>query len=191
MIKKFKCALDNGEYVACISMDISKACDCLPHCLTICKLHAYVFSMDACKFIASHLYKRKQKVKIGEIKSSWKEINKVVPRGSILGPLTFNIFMNDLFYFIKQGNLFNYDDDNFISVNHAELHVVSRLLQAEAEATIQCFSENSMQANPAKFQGILLKGNKYVSDFKVSTRGQDVDISKSITALGEQYLFKG
>ena len=43
---------------------------------------------------------------------------------------------------------------------------------------------NSMQANPAKFQGILLKGNKYVSDFKVSIRGQNVDFSKSITALG-------
>ena len=184
MIENFKCALDKGEYVACISMDISKAFDCLPHCLTICKLHAYGFSMDACKFIASYLYKRKQRVKIGEIKSDWKEINKGVPQGSILGPLIFNIFMNDLFYFITQGNLFNYADDNSISVNHVELHVVSHLLQAEAEATVQWFSENSMQANPAKFQGILLKGNKYVSDFKVSIRGQDVDFSKSISALG-------
>ena len=67
---------DKGEYVACISMDISKAFDCLPHCLTICKLHAYGFSRDACKLIASYLYKRKQRVKIGEIKSDWKEIIK-------------------------------------------------------------------------------------------------------------------
>ena len=41
-----------------------------------------------------------------------------------------------------------------------------------------------MQANPAKFQGILFKGNKDGSDFKVSIRGQDIDFSKSITALG-------
>ena len=54
-------------------MDISKAFDCLPQCLTISKLHAYGFSMDACKFIASYLYKRKQSVKIGEIKSDLKE----------------------------------------------------------------------------------------------------------------------
>ena len=72
----------------------------------------------------------------------------------------FNIFMNDLFCFIKQGNVFNYADDNSISVNHVEFHGVSRLLQAEAETTVQWFSENSMQANLAKFQGILLKGNK-------------------------------
>ena len=42
MIEHFKCALDRGEYIACISMDISKAFDCLPHCLTIGKLHAYM-----------------------------------------------------------------------------------------------------------------------------------------------------
>ena len=65
-----------------------------------------------------------------------------------------------------------------------ELHVVSRLLQAEAEVTVNWFSENAMQANPAKFQGILLKGNKHASDFKVSIRGQDIDFSESITALG-------
>ena len=93
--------------------------------------------------------------------------------------------MNDLFYFIiKQGNIFNHAEDNNTSVNHAELYVVSRLLQAEAEATVQWFSENPMQANPAKFQGILLKGNKYMSDFKDSIRRQDIDCSKSITALG-------
>ena len=92
--------------------------------------------------------------------------------------------MNDLFYFIEQVNLLNYADDNSISVNHAELHVVSRLLQAEADATVQWFSENSMQANPAKFQGISLKGNKYLSDFKVSIRGQGcLKANRQISAL--------
>ena len=91
--------------------------------------------------------------------------------------------MSDLFYFVKQGNIFKNADENSVSVNHEELNVVSRLLHAEAEVTVKWFSKNSIQANPAKFQGILLKGNKDCSDFKVSMRGQDIHFSKSITAL--------
>ena len=91
--------------------------------------------------------------------------------------------MNDLFYFVEKGNIFNYADDNSVSVNYVELNVVSRLLQAEAEVTVKWLSENAVQANPSKFQGISLKGNGYAYDFKVYIRGQDIDFSESITAL--------
>ena len=146
------------RWIYCIiSMDISKAFDCLPHCLTICKLHAYGLSRNACTLIASYLYQRKRRVKIGNTRSSWKETNKGVPQGSILGPLIFNIFMNDLFYFVKHANLFNYADDDSVSVNGKELNIVSRLLQSEAEVTVRWFCDNAMGANPSKFQGILFK----------------------------------
>ena len=54
MIEHFKKSLDNGEYVACLSMDLSKAFDCLPHCLTICKLYSFGVSREACTSIASY-----------------------------------------------------------------------------------------------------------------------------------------
>ena len=80
MIEKFKSPPDKGEYVACISMDISKAFDCLPHCLTIYKLFAYGLSREAFTLIASYLFQRKQRVKIGNIKSEWGELIKVFHR---------------------------------------------------------------------------------------------------------------
>ena len=184
MIENFKCALDRGEYIACISMDISNASDCLPHCLTICKLHAYGLSRNACTLIARYLYKRKQRVKICSLKSDWKEISKGVPQGSILGPLIFNIFMNDIFYYVKNANLFNYADDNSVSVNGKELSMLSHLLQSEAEVTVRWFTENAMEANPSKFQGILFKGNKQAPDFNVSVDGNDIEFCQSMTALG-------
>ena len=184
MIEKFKSALDKGEFVACISMDISKAFDCLPHCLTICKSFSYGLSREACTLIASYLFQRKQRVKIGNVKSEWGEIGKGVSQGSILGPLIFNIFLNDLFYFVKQGSMYNYADDNSVSVSHRELNILTRQLQTEAEVTIQWFADNAMEANPAKFQGLLLKGNKQASDFRVIIQGQRIEFSKSITTLG-------
>ena len=60
MIENFKFALDRGESIACISMDISKAFDCLPHCLTICELHTYGLTRNACTLLASYLYEHKQ-----------------------------------------------------------------------------------------------------------------------------------
>ena len=88
--------------------------------------------------------------------------------------------MIDLFYFVKHANLFNNTDNNSVSVND----IVSRLLQSEAEVTVCWFCDNSVEANPNKFQGILFKGNKQVSDFKVSVDGHDIEFFKSMTSLG-------
>ena len=133
MTDYYKCALDRGEYIAYISMDISKAFDCLPHYLTIGQLHAYGNSRAACTLIASYLYERKPRVQIGNAESDRQEISKGVPQGSILRPLILNIFMNDLCYFVKHGHLFIYADANSVSVNRKESNMMSRLLQSEAE----------------------------------------------------------
>ena len=118
MIEHFKKSLDNGEYMACLSMNLSKAFDCLPHCLTTCKLYSCGVSREACTLIASYLRDRKQRIKLGNSRSGWTELFKGVPQGSILGTLIFNIFLNDVIYFVSKGDLYNYADDNCISVSH-------------------------------------------------------------------------
>ena len=65
-----------------------------------------------------------------------------------------------------------------------ELNSLSRQLQTEAEVTMQWFSDNAMEANSAKLQGLLLKGNKQASDFRVIIQGQQIEFSKSITTVG-------
>ena len=79
--------------------------------------------------LKSYLSDRKQRIKLNNIVSSWSEIKKGVPQGSILGPLLFNVFINDIFYFIEHGTLYNYADDNTISFSSPDFNRLIQVLQ--------------------------------------------------------------
>ena len=87
LVEDWKKALDDNLYVGAILMDLSKAFDCLPHDLIIQKLKAYGLSNHACQLMNSYLSDRKQRVKLGNIVSQWKNIIKGVPQGPFLDPL--------------------------------------------------------------------------------------------------------
>ena len=135
-------------------MDLSKAFDCLPHDILICKLSAYGLSDNATKLLLSYLSNRKQQIRIGNIVSTWANIQKGVPQGSIFGPLLFYAFINDIFYFIKHCDLYNYADNNTLSFHSPNFDEVVNVLQQESNILINWFHFNCMQTNPEKFQAI-------------------------------------
>ena len=154
-IEDWKNAIDNKHIVGTIFMDLSKAFDCLPHGLLIAKLHAYGLSNQACELLADYLSERKQRVKMGNSRSSWNPLCKGVPQGSILGPLFFNIFMNDIFYFIEKCGLYNYADDNSLMNTSPSKDVVIKNLKHDCDISITWFKNNGMSANQSKFQFML------------------------------------
>ena len=93
-------------------MIISESFNCLSHELLIAKLHTYGFDKRSLVLIYNYLSNCKQRVKVNDSYSYWKEILLGVPQGSILGPLLFNIFICDMFYFMEDFEIANYADDS-------------------------------------------------------------------------------
>ena len=85
------------------------------------------------------------------------ELLKGVPQGSILGPIFFNIFMNGIYATITRSSLHNYADDNTIAVICDTKQDAIDALSQESEVTVDWLQVNMMEANPTKFQAIILR----------------------------------
>lgn len=160
-------ALENKSMVAILLLDLSKAFDCLPHSLIIAKLEAYGVSSSALNLLADYLSNRKQRVKVGGAVSKFDDILKGVPQGSILGPVLFNVFMNDIFCAIKDGILFNYADDNTVLVKGKNKPELLSRIEKNSKALIEWVTINEMEANPSKFELMISNESNSTTEFKI------------------------
>ena len=165
MLEKWKNVLDKGEYVCVLFMDLSKAFDTINHDLLLAKLRAYGFSNNALNLMCSYLKNRKQRRQINNNFSSEKKIIARVPQGSIDGPLLFNLFINDLIFFITTF-LSNYADDNSLYNTGKDLELVKSVLVNDFRAVKEWFYENFMILNPNKCHYMCIGKNSESDIFK-------------------------
>ena len=137
-----------GFSIDLIFLDFAKAFDMVSHDGILFKLKFYGFSNKIIKFIHSFLKGRKQKVVLGDVESDWKDVLSGVPQGSVLGPLLFIIYINDM------PNLLNHicklfaDDSKLIGIIRNTQDSIT--LQSDIEKLVQWADDWSMQFNGEK-----------------------------------------
>ena len=113
VLDKWSASLDRGQSVDCIYMDFQKAFDKVPHKRLISKLRSYCIDNRVIGWIQDFLCNRKQQVVVNGATSEWKPVTSGVPQGSVLGPVFFVIYINDLPNELKS-NAYLFADDTKI-----------------------------------------------------------------------------
>ena len=160
LIKNWKRVLDKTGFGGAVLMDLSKAFDTIKHDLLIAKLYAYGFSKESLELLHSYLSNRWHRTKINKQFSSWQELIQGVPQGSVLGPLLFNIYLNDLFYIAESTNVCNFADDTTFYLCDGDVNSLINRLEHDSYLVIEWFENNSMKLNQDKCH-LLVSGFKY------------------------------
>lgn len=161
--------IDAKKYCGMIMLDLQKAFDTVDHSVLLFKLKAIGFSGSAVNWVSSYLSGRSQMVDVNGTYSSAKEITCGVPQGSVLGPLFFLIYINDM----KQAcssDLFLYADDSAILVSHKDLAVVERTLSEELSNVGTWLSDNKLSLHLGKTEAILFGSKRLDKKIEMKVR---------------------
>ena len=120
-----------------------------------------------CALIRNYTSGRTQRIKVGDTFSTWERVKRGVPQGSVLGPMLFNIFINDLFFHVKKAKLNAYADDHQVYYSHVDPAALEACVPLIGHANIMRYHENGMIVNESKCQCLILGDTEYGFSFPV------------------------
>lgn len=191
-------SVDKGQITVGIFMDLTKAFDCVIHNLLLTKLSLLGVSKSALKWFESYIKDRHQSVEIGHItsdnqfskfNSSLQPVKFGVPQGSILGPLLFVCYVNDInsaLSFQNNSNLCLYADDSNLKISSNNIEEVELVSFIEL-GNIGCLLQNHnlhLNSQKTNFVRFKTKQNKTISDLMITYDTKEITANKTTQFLG-------
>lgn len=185
-------AMKRGEITIAVLADFSKAFDTVSYPIVLRKLHSQGFSKDYLKWVTSYLTGRRQFVQIDDVMSSTTDVFFGVPQGSILGPVLFNLYVNDLTENLDSTiSSHQYADDTTLYTHCKPVNIKScqENLQSNLDKLSSWSSSNNLVLNPKKTK-VMLFSNTHVpsrvhhlEDRSVRLNANGVDLERTNSSL--------
>ncbi len=170
--------LDKNKLVGTIILDLSKAFDTMNHDILLRKMEAYGVRGRELQWFQDYLSGRRQRVCVEKEESDWARAQKGVPQGSILGPLLFTIYVNDLPNEAEKCQIKQYADDTTMSYAADTVGKLEDVLEKELNSIDRWVDRNRLKLNVKKTQLLLLgrKSRMHQLDSvgKVSLNGENL-----------------
>lgn len=163
-----------NEFVHVQFLDLSKAFDCVPHDNLLSKLKCYNFSASSQKLIRSYLTDRTQFVYFNNANSRLTDIKFGVPQGSVLGPILFLIYVNDLPNSTPSANFTLFADDTSLTHSHSDFNMLLTEAQISLLSAQNWFTNNKLVLNKDKTETMVFSLRQH----------SELDNSHSVKFLG-------
>ncbi len=169
--------VDSGMLTGIVFLDLKKAFDTVDHSLLLTKLKSYGITEVELGWFGNYLTDRKQTTEIDCTKSEYMAITCGVPQGSILGPLLFSIFINDLPSVVKQSQVILYADDTALIYSGKTNTEISKVLNSELTAIKQWLDNSKLTLNIKKSKSMLIgsaRKLKTTSELNILLNNQNI-----------------
>ncbi len=188
-----KVQMSKGLYTGMVLLDLQKAFDTVNHTILCEKLRA--MGVGSVEWFSSYLSDRHQFVNVNNVSSSSLPIKCGVPQGSILGPLLFLCYINDMAISINPAcKLLLYADDSTILFSHSDPDYIARVLSEALHSCSSWLVDNKLSLHLGKTECILFGSKRKlgkVNNFRIECNDHVIDAVKSVRYLGldlDQYL---
>ena len=185
IIERIRQSLDNGQLACGVFVDLQKAFDTVDHEILCSKLNHYGIRGVANSWFKSYLSSRLQFVSIANSKSELRLMEYGVPQGSVLGPLLFLIYINDLHVPIKFGDIYHFADDTNLLHFDTNMKSLSKKVNANLKFLCKWLSANKIALNRDKTELIIFRHkSKRLETPKIKINGKRLTPSPFIKYLG-------
>ena len=168
IVEKIRESLDNKTFSCGVFVDLEKAFDTVNHAILLKKLEHYGIRGPAQSWFSSYLESRKQKVVFDGTSSPLLNISCGVPQGSILGPLLFLIYINDMHTAVKFSTVYHFADDTNLLYHHKNPKVLRKHMNSDLKLLYNWLCANRLSLNVSKTEFIIFRPPKLTLSSRIT-----------------------